>query len=291
MVSLVTTWETWRTPQRREDRGTYYSNIITGSHQSFISFPRSSRDSPPDGANRCFISPPEFHSLKSCRSGPWELRVCLQSWTDKSVSTPPELIQNPVDLAQRKKKKTRSISGVQRSLPRRPPPPPSPARPPTSRYGVSRPQSALCCSVLFTLFVVLNLIVINIFDLLCIWQAYLLRKKKKKKCFVWLVLHFEMYLLGSLYSEIFLPRSTTNSISNKAKVQFYCTGATTDFCVDNQWCFGLKSQTNKRYLRWRDLRCKEKYSLVNGERDTARLKTEQRVKSLLFDSFIRNQQE
>lgn len=105
MVSLVTTWETWRTPQRREDRGTYYSNIITGSHQSFISFPRSSRDSPPDRANRCFISPPEFHSLKSCRSGPWELRVCLQSWTDKSVSTPPELIQNPVDLAQRKKKK------------------------------------------------------------------------------------------------------------------------------------------------------------------------------------------
>lgn len=48
-----------------------------------------------------------------------------------------------------------------------------------------------------------------------------------------------------------------------AKVQFYCTGAKNRFCVDNQWCLGLKSQTNKRwYLRWRDLSCKEKYSLV-----------------------------
>lgn len=158
MVSLVTTWETWRTPQRREDRGTYYSNIITGSHQSFISFPRSSRDSPPDGANRCFISPPEFHSLKSCRSGPWELRVCLQSWTDKSVSTPPELIQNPVDLAQRKKKKTRSISGVQRSLPRRPPPAPPTPRPDPRRPGMVFPDPRVLCVAVFYLHCLLCLI-------------------------------------------------------------------------------------------------------------------------------------
>ena len=70
--------------------------------------------------------------------------------------------------------------------------------PPRPRCSVSRSQSALCCSVLFTLFVVLNLIVIiNIFDLLCIWQPYVW------KCFLWSVLHSKMYLLGSLYYEIF----------------------------------------------------------------------------------------
>lgn len=37
------------------------------------------------------------------------------------------------------------------------------------------------------------------------------------------------------YSEIFFyPPSFKSSVSEKAKVQFYCTGATTDFCVDNQ---------------------------------------------------------
>lgn len=167
------------------------------------------------------------------------------------------MIQNPVDLAQ---SKTSTVSEVQ-SLP--------PCRrshdcPPTSPYGVSRSQSALCCSVLFTLFVVLNLIVINIFDLLCIWQAYLW----EKKCFVWLVLSFWNVLIIPLFWD-FPPSFKKQYFKKKkekkkeAKVQFYCTGAKNRFCVDNQWCLGLKSQTNKRwYLRWRDLSCKEKYSLV-----------------------------
>lgn len=66
-------------------------------------------------------------------------------------------------------------------------------QPRLSHLLVSRSQSALCCSVFPALFVVLNLIVINIFDLLCTWQAYL-----KRNCSVWLVLHFEMYFLESL---------------------------------------------------------------------------------------------
>ena len=228
----------------------------------------------------------------------WTLRferVCLQSWTDKkclhSSWTDTESCGSRSE-EKKKKKLVPSLESRGRSRdalllqPRLSPPP----RPPTSRYGVSRPQSALCCSVLFTLFVVLNLIVINIFDLLCIWQAYLLKKKKKKMLCMVGASFWNVLIRIPLFWD-FPPSFSNNSISNKAKVQFYCTGATTDFCVDNQWCFGLKSQTNKRYLRWRDLRCKEKYSLVNGERDTARLKAEQRVKSLLFDSFIRNQQE
>lgn len=124
------------------------------------------------------------------------------------------------------------------------------------QHSVSRSQSAfLCCSVLFTLFVVLNLIVINIFDLLCIWRAYIWRKKNALYgwCFI-----LKIYLL-SLYSEISPspPVQKRKTVFEKeeeeAKVQFYCTGAKSWFCVDNQWCLGLKSQTNKRYLRWRDL--------------------------------------
>lgn len=53
----------------------------------------------------------------------------------------------------------------------------------------------------------------------------------KKNCFVWLVLNFEMYLLGSLYSEIFLPHSRTVFQKREAKVQLYCTGAKTDFVL------------------------------------------------------------
>lgn len=46
------------------------------------------------------------------------LRVCLQNWTDSVLHSPgcspPELIQNPVDLSQRK---SSTVSGVQSLLP------------------------------------------------------------------------------------------------------------------------------------------------------------------------------
>lgn len=45
---------------------------------------------------------------------------------------------------------------------------PSELQPPPTRQTVPRSQSALCRGVFFTLFVVLNLIVINIFDLSCV---------------------------------------------------------------------------------------------------------------------------
>lgn len=73
----------------------------------------------------------------------------------------------------------------------------------------------LCVAVfLFTLFVVLNLIVINIFDLFVYLTSL---SMKKKNCFVWLVLHFEMYLLGSLSSDIFLLHSKTVFQKRKEK--------------------------------------------------------------------------
>lgn len=56
----------------------------------------------------------------------------------------------------------------------------------------------------------------------------------------------------------FLPFLIQKQCFRKAKVQFYCTGATTDFCVDNQWCLGLKSQTNKNLFKIK--KCKEEYS-------------------------------
>lgn len=156
-----------------------------------------------------------------------------------------------MDLSQRK---LSTISGVQRSH----------DGPPTSQYGVSSSQSALCCSVLFTLFVVLNLIVINIFDLLCIWQPYLWKILSMVGASFWNVLIIRIPLFWDF------PPSFKNSISKtkekkrekKSKSTVLLYWCYTRFCVDNQWSFGLKSQTNKRYLRWRDLRCKEKYSLV-----------------------------
>lgn len=143
----------------RRDRGTYCWNVTTRS----FAFPPA------------FLFVLFFLDLAALNYPQQEimwtlrLRVCLQNWTDGSAlhspgCLPPELIQNPVDLAQRK---TSTISGVQSLLLRRPLHC-SHDCPPTTPYSVCRSQSALCCSVLFTLFVVLNLIVINIFDLLCI---------------------------------------------------------------------------------------------------------------------------
>lgn len=108
-----------------------------------------------------------------------------------------------------------------------------------------RRVSAGCCGV-FTLFVVLNLIVINILDRVCTWQAY------QRTWFVWLVLHFQTWYLKSLY--LLLPCSKQYFKKAESTVLLYWCWKR--FCVDNQWSFRLKSQTNKGYLRWRE-RCKE----------------------------------
>lgn len=134
------------------------------------------------------------------------LRVCLQSWTDGRAlrspgCTPHELIQNPVDLSQRKSSPISASRALSTAA--------------TSWYGVPRSQSALCCIVLFTLFVVLNLIVINIFDLLCIGRACLW---KELLCMVgasfWNVLIIRIPLFWDF------PPSFKNSISQQKKLKY-----------------------------------------------------------------------
>ena len=63
--------------------------------------------------------------------------------------------------------------------------------------------------------------------------------KKKKICMVGasfrkcLDFPFTLEFFGGFWL-FFLPSPIQKQCFRKAKVQFYCTGATTDFCVDNQ---------------------------------------------------------
>lgn len=133
MVSQ-STYETWRPTEERprhiifkhnhttQLRASFPVSVFSPSHFSTLS---SSRDHYWTGPNPfgcffvCFDCPsPCAQYIKSCHFWTLRLRVCLQNRTDSSVlrlpgCTPPELIQNPVDLSQRK---SCTISGVQSLL-------------------------------------------------------------------------------------------------------------------------------------------------------------------------------
>lgn len=84
----------------------------------------------------------------------------------------------------------------------------------------SHPTCALwhMCFYLHCLLFVLNLIVINIFDLLCIWQII------DGTCFVWLVLCFWNVTYGSLYPKVcvFFPHCKQYFNSKSTVLLYWC---------------------------------------------------------------------
>lgn len=222
MVSL-STWEIWRPAEKRPWHITFRANHpLRASCPSpphfhifffflLLASPRSLLDGP--DRSQCYFFLSTFHIVRwtseSCSSpcSQYEIRlfrtlrwrVCLQNWIDSSL-----LCSSSHRILWISLRGNFLPSLESRGATTAPPPP-------TSRYGVSRSQSALCCSVLFTLFVVLNLIVINIFDLLCIWQPYLWEMLSMVGASFWNVLIIRIPLFWDF------PPSFKNSISKKRK--------------------------------------------------------------------------